>query len=99
MTRQELLEKAISIPMHEENAVPAKQLAQMWNTNERAVRDIVQDMREQGFWVCSGNNGYFLASDVLETEHFVRRMFAHAIQELRAIKHMRKALKEEGIRI
>lgn len=90
---------ARKIPTHRKNAIKAKALAAEIGCDERTVRRYVQELRERGYWVCSGDYGYFIATDPKETEHFVRRIYDHAIMELKAIKHMRKALKEEGIKL
>ena len=81
------------IPVGKEKAISAAALAAKWNCSERHVRTIVADLRRSGEWICSGNEGYWFPEGLEEMSATILRMTSHAIDELKAVSKMRKALK------
>ena len=80
-----------------ENAIPARRLADMWCMDARAVRQVIHDMRLSGMFIVANQAGYYFAETDDELLEFVRKMDAHARDEMRAIHRMRVALKMKGI--
>ena len=68
------------------NAVKARYLQMAFNINGRAVRRIVNRLRQQGHPICSGNEGYWYSTDKAEIEATIGRMVSTANTLDEAIK-------------
>ena len=75
----------------------AKNLAYRLKTTERGVRDIVSELRINGYPVCSDSKGYWAAASPKDMVDTVRRIKSHALKELKAISRMLRACREAGL--
>lgn len=60
-----------------QNALTAKEIANLLGIDERAVTRQIRKEREQGYLICSSkdlNGGFFLPENKAEAEEFVRRI-------------------------
>lgn len=78
-----------------ENATSTEELCVELHCNERQLRKMVADERNQGFIICSQTNGgYFLPKSKKELEQFVKSLNKQAISILKAIQGAKKSLRE-----
>lgn len=59
--------------------------------NERAVRKIVEKLRERGEPICMGMNGYYYSTDPLEIERTVNQLLTQAKGQLKTAKNLKLA--------
>ena len=75
----------------------AKALSLATGLTERAIRDEVQQLRRDGYAVCSGDNGYWLASSYDEVKACAARLISHGLAEVDiGRKMLDRALKLHG---
>ena len=79
--------------------IKARELAIMWDTTPRGVREIIMNLRLQGEPICSGNAGYWYATETEQMLDTVRRIRAHALKELKVVAKMAKILRERGHKV
>ena len=74
-------------------------LATHTGLQDRHVRKIIQDLREDGHLICNLQNGegYFLAEDINDVRRQYKQDMARAMSILKRMKAFRKALKEEQV--
>ena len=86
------------IPAGRENAIQAKELANLLGINYRAVTMLIHSLRAGGEVICSDNsndcNGFYKPTCKAEIEKFVRQMNSRTIKIKRAVKPAEKALRE-----
>lgn len=66
------------------NAIPAMQLAELFGSDVRMVREAVQRERLAGVPICAEGNGYFLPGDVSELVRF-SRCISHRARETQRV--------------
>ena len=58
----------------EATALPGKELATRFNTTRRGVRMVVTRLRQEGYPICSSDNGYWYGKDAEDIEKTARRL-------------------------
>lgn len=76
------------------NAIPAMQLAELFGSDVRMVREAVQRERLAGVPICAEGNGYFLPGDVSELVRFSRCIAHRARETQRVADAVRRSLDE-----
>jgi hypothetical protein len=79
--------------------ITARELSLRWGTTPRGVRLIINELRVSGTPICSDNKGYWIPANVDEMAETVRRIRAHALQELTAMSKMAKACRAAGYKV
>lgn len=79
--------------------ITAMELSHRWGTTPRGVRLIINELRVSGTPICSDNKGYWTPANVDEMAETVRRIRAHALQELTAMSKMAKACRAAGMKV
>lgn len=79
--------------------ITARELSARWGTTPRGVRLIINELRVSGTPICSDNNGYWIPANVDEMAETVRRIRAHALQELTAMSKMAKECRAAGVTV
>lgn len=83
-----------ALPIGKENAIHQKDIADLIGTTPDRVKKIIQYARKQGFRICSGSDGYWIAKDEQEIQSFLKSMQNQAIKRFATIKAMNDSLKE-----
>lgn len=85
------------IPTGRENAIQAKELAELLGMNYRAVTEIIHALRASGAVICSDNssdcNGFYKPTCKADLEKFVKQMNSRRSKIKSAVKPAEKALR------
>ena len=86
------------VPEGKENAIHTNELAERIGVNSSDVKKYVQAVRQKipfnGWFICSGHEGYWWTKDRAEIEACCKMLFNPAITRLRTSKQFRQRLKE-----
>ncbi len=82
------------IPTGEENAIKLSDIMALTGLDRRDAYKIVEGLRKQGTVICATNNGYFLPSNVMELECYIKRAGARIKAESVVLSPAKKLLKE-----
>ena len=88
------------IPIGRMNAILRRDLAALWDTDERSVRGIIARMRKQqgdGLAILSSSTspaGYWRSADIGEIRAFIAETTARARNTLAALEDARRVLNE-----
>ena len=90
-----------SLHVGKENAISRKALASKMDMSDRAVRELIEKARAEGCFVLNDQDGkgYYLPSSTDDILRQYKQDTNRALSILYRRKHMRKALKEAGIKI
>lgn len=103
--------KITDIPIGAKNAISRRDLALLWNVNDRMVRRIIADMRTvddgRGYVIVSVSRGrgYYRSNDPAEIDRFISEMQSRirgtykAIKAAKKIADRHKALAQHGGRL
>lgn len=80
----------------QENAVPLRQLVAWTGRNGRMVRRMIETERREGIPICSGETGYYLASNPSELRRFQASMIRRALEIVRTVRALDGTLQEMG---
>jgi biotin operon repressor len=64
-----------------ENAIRQRDITDRTGFNSRTIRVLVNMLRKDGYPICSGNNGYWIAKDEREISMTIARM-KHEAEEI-----------------
>lgn len=94
MEQLELYRYLKDIPFGEAKAISKAELKRKWGMDERKVRHIISQIREE-FVICaySSGSGYFRPETRAEIEHYVNEMKNRARNTFAAIKTAEDAIK------
>lgn len=83
------------------NAISRDKLAMEMQMSDRAVRNLIEKARNEGWFIMNSQDGsgYYLSSDIEDIARQYRQDTNRALAILKRRKHMRRVLKEAGIRI
>lgn len=91
------------IPIGAENAISRRELARKWNTSDRAVREIIAQLREQDngdrYVIVShsgGRGGYYRTDDPILIRHYYNETMNRARSTFKPLKKVRRVLREAG---
>lgn len=82
------------IPVGISRAVHQKDLAEKLHTTPAAVKRFVREARQQGYEICSGQEGYWFAVDENEKQDFVTMMSKQALSRLKSASPIKNTLKQ-----
>ena len=91
--------KLDDIPIGAENAISRKNLADLWNVNDREARRIVADLRtiddgtDYVIVSVSRDSGYYRTQNPVEINHFVNEMHKRIRSTYRAIKAAKRIVR------
>ena len=88
---EELIE---NIPKGKHNAIHQKDLADKLHIKSELAKKYVQEARRQGYKICSGQAGYWIAESDEELKAFVSMLRKQALTRLKTTKATRDYLKE-----
>ena len=77
-------------------AQSADTLSVQTGLSEREIRHEVRELRQQGYGVCSGDDGYFVTSDINDIERCANRLIAHGRHEIEIARAMLERAKLLG---
>lgn len=95
--------KPEDIPIGAENAITRQQLAAIWHTDDRTVRERIARMREQDngdrYIIVSHSDGrgYYRTDDRAAIEHYYNETMNRACNTFKPLKKVRRILKEVGV--
>lgn len=78
----------------EDTAISAGDLGELYNLTKRGVRAVVTILRQEGYPICSSNNGYWYSTNLTDIEKTAKRLEAQAVNMIRAVDGLRKGGKE-----
>ena len=78
-----------------DNPVKGEALAELVGVNYRTIPAFVAEYTRQGFAVCSGAHGYWLAKDRAEWEEHLEKEHHRAVEQLEKISEARKNYVED----
>lgn len=81
------------IPNGKENAISNKQLACRMNVDTRTVRKLVEEARQRGNPICSGDEGYWIG-DKEDIKRTLKRLYSQIRMMNCTIKGLEFALSE-----
>lgn len=82
-----------------ENAITAKELSNLLNTNVRNITLEINSLRKRGIIICSKANGYFFPADEVDVVEFCRRTNSRIRDIKSIIKPAEKFLREVNINV
>lgn len=81
------------LPIGEENAIPGRTLAKLFNTNLRTITKMIEQERRNGVPICASctgkNKGYFKAETPADLQMYCRSMQSRANELLQTIDAMK----------
>ena len=86
----------MAIPEGRENAISRYHLCIKTGMNDRAVRECIELLRDEGNFICNDGTGYFIADNLDDIERQYRKDRARALSVLKRLKPFRQALREAG---
>ena len=92
---------AAMIPWGRARAISREALATALQTSDRQMRKMIENARNEGLIVLNAQDGsgYYQSADVAELAAQYRQDTARAMAILKRRKHLRKVLKEEGVKV
>ena len=82
-----------ALPIGRENAIHQKDIANLMGVKPNRVKILIQYARKEGYRICSGSEGYWIAKDDQEMQFFIRSMRNQAIKRFITIKSINNSLK------
>lgn len=86
----------MAIPDGRENAISRYHLCIKTGMNDRAVRECIELLRDEGNFICNDGSGYYIADNLDDIERQYRKDHARALSVLKRLKPFRQALREAG---
>lgn len=86
----------MAIPAGRDNAISRQHLAMKTGMNDRAVRECIELLRDEGNFICNDGAGYYIADNLDDIERQYRKDHARALSVLKRLKPFRQALREAG---
>ena len=95
---KEMTDVLFFIPEGKKNAISRSELAASAGYSDRTIRQIISQLREKGYLICSSSEGggYFIATDPDEASEFYWQEKNRAISIFRSLSPIRAYLKEKG---
>lgn len=81
------------IPNGKENAISNKQLAYRMNVDTRTVRKLIEEARQRGNPICSGDEGYWIG-DKEDIKRTLKRLYSQIRMMNCTIKGLELALSD-----
>lgn len=81
------------IPKGKQNAISNKELAHRMNTTARVVRKLIEEARQNGEPICSGDEGYWIG-DREDIRRTLKRLYSQVKMMRCTIKGLELALSE-----
>lgn len=85
-----------AIPFGRLNAISRQRLSGLCGMNDRAVRECIELLRDEGNFICNDGTGYYIAETIDDIERQYRKDHARALSVLKRLKPFRQALREAG---
>lgn len=82
------------IPTGQENAIHLDNIAKSLGVSPRYAKKLVRDARMEGLAICSGDCGYWIASNEEEQELFIKRLRKQGYERLKTAKAVNNTLKD-----
>jgi predicted DNA-binding transcriptional regulator YafY len=82
-------------------AITARELAARLGTHERAVREMIRELRLQGYLICSTTDtpgGFFMHPSPEEREHYLRHLVSRAREIFAVVDAQQRAAGQEDAR-
>lgn len=85
----------------QDNATSRSALASTMNMSDRNIRKLIETARDEGCLIlnCQDGRGYYLPDSIADIEKQYRQDTNRAMSILKRRKHMRKILKENGVKV
>lgn len=85
----------------EDNARSRETLATLMNMTDRSVRELIERARNEGCFILNKQNGkgYYLPNSIEDIHRQYKQDTNRALAILKRRKHMRRALKEAGLKV
>lgn len=85
----------------EKNAIGRDALASAMDMPDRAVRELIEKARNEGCFILNKQNGkgYYLPESIDDVYRQYKQDTSRAMSILRRRKHMRRVLKEAGLKV
>jgi len=89
------------IPNGKKNAIQKQSLMIRSGMNDRRLRQVIEDLRNDGEFICNDQDGkgYYITDDIDDIARQYRNDTARALSILKRRKHMRNFLKQKGCRV
>ena len=87
------------IPEGKENAIPARDLANIVNISTRELRAQIEALRRSGHIIAACNSGYYIPVNDAELIEYYKAHEKRAMTALVCLKPARKALKGYGYKV
>ena len=89
------IEDSVLAFIESRNFAKVREICHHINTiDERAVRKMVENLRERGEPICFCNKGYYYSKDPVEIEKTIKKLLLQASGQLRTAKNL-KLIKEK----
>lgn len=80
---KDMLAKLLALRIGASRGITAKRLAQMLVVNERTLRNLITELREDGMAICgTPESGYFVAETAEELQHTCAFLRSRALRSL-----------------
>ena len=96
MVSSDVLEYLKEYHSDEKNALKGREICTLFNVTSKQVRNIVNDLRQNGEPICSSNYGYWYSKDPEDLEATIARLSAQVVNMEKAIEGLRKAKGGKG---
>jgi len=90
------------LPIGSRNAISRQELSRLWDLGDRAVRQVIAELRQMDFGdefiivSYSDGKGYYRTSDIAEIEAFTAEMRSRALQIFAPLKKANRIIRENG---
>lgn len=86
------MQNAVLAFIQNRETVKVREIGKYFNiTDERAVRRIVEKLREKGEPICIGTKGYYYSTDPAEIERTITQLVSQARGQIRTAKALKLA--------
>lgn len=99
MNKTDMLNVMLQLHVGKDNKTPRTELCASAGYNDRKLREIIAQLREDGKLICNTDGGYYLAQTLDEVEEYYWREKKRAISIFEALRPFRKVLREGGRRV